>query len=103
MGRFFAPVARLTLGFAPRELEGVASGASNALRQFGTVLGIAVLGSVFSAYGGYGNGETFVHGLSAAQRVGALVLAVAAVAALAIPRKLSAPGAAPILDEERNV
>jgi nitrate/nitrite transporter NarK len=53
MGLFFAPMARLTLSYAPATLEGVASGTSNALRQIGTVLGIAVLGSIFSGYGGF--------------------------------------------------
>jgi EmrB/QacA subfamily drug resistance transporter len=79
MGLFFAPMARLTLGFAPRELEGVASGTSNALRQLGTVLGIAVLGSIFSAYGGYASSAAFVTGMSAAMKVGAFVLAFGAV------------------------
>ncbi len=92
MGLFFAPVARLTLGFAPRELEGVASGTSNALRQFGTVLGIAVLGSVFSSFGGYTSAAAFVTGTAAAQKVGAVALGAAAVLALALPaaRKPSA-------------
>jgi len=85
MGLFFAPAARMTLGFAPRALEGVASGTSNALRQLGTVLGVAVLSSVFASYGGYANGQRFVHGMVAAQHVGAVVLAVAALLALAIP------------------
>jgi MFS family permease len=85
MGLFFAPVARLTLGFAPRDLEGVASGTSNMLRQFGTVLGVAVLGSVFSTFGGYATGADFVAGTSAAQKVGAVALAAAAVLALALP------------------
>jgi EmrB/QacA subfamily drug resistance transporter len=79
MGLFFAPMARLTLGFASRELEGVASGTSNALRQLGTVLGIAVLGSIFSAYGSYANAGEFVTGMSAAMKVGAIVLAAGAV------------------------
>jgi EmrB/QacA subfamily drug resistance transporter len=92
MGLFFAPVARLTLGFAPRELEGVASGTSNALRQFGTVLGIAVLGSVFSAFGGYTSGADFVSGTAAAQKVGAIALAAAAVLALALPAGRKAAG-----------
>ena len=69
MGLFFAPIARVTLGFAPRHLEGVASGTSNALRQLGTVLGIAVLGAVFSAAGGYASGQDFVDGMVAAQYV----------------------------------
>jgi len=96
MGLFFAPVARLTLGFAPRELEGVASGTSNALRQFGTVLGIAVLGSVFSSFGGYTSAAAFVTGTAAAQKVGAVALGAAAVLALALPaaRKPSASEAA---------
>jgi hypothetical protein len=75
----------MTLGFAPRALEGVASGTSNALRQLGTVLGVAVLGSVFASYGGYTSGQRFVNGMVAAQHVGAVVLAVAALLALAIP------------------
>jgi len=85
MGLFFAPVARLALGFAPRELEGVASGTSNALRQFGTVLGVAVLGSVFSTFGGYASGADFVTGTAAAQKIGAVALGVGAVLALALP------------------
>jgi EmrB/QacA subfamily drug resistance transporter len=85
MGLFFAPAARMTLGFAPRHLEGVASGSSNALRQLGTVLGVAVLSSVFASHGGYRSGQQFVDGLVAAQRVGAVVLAVAALLAVAIP------------------
>jgi EmrB/QacA subfamily drug resistance transporter len=91
MGLFFAPMARLTLGFAPRTLEGVASGTSNALRQLGTVLGIAVLGSVFSAYGGYASKASFVDGLTPAMRVGALVLAVGAGLMLLTPRLMPLP------------
>ncbi len=79
MGLFFAPMARMTLGFAPRNLEGVASGTSNALRQLGTVLGIAVLGSIFSAYGGYANSAEFVAGMTVAMKVGAIILAAGAV------------------------
>jgi EmrB/QacA subfamily drug resistance transporter len=91
MGLFFAPIARVTLGFAPRALEGMASGTSNALRQLGTVLGIAVLSAVFSAVGGYASGQDFVDGMVAAQYVGAAVLAVAAMLALAIPEPRPTP------------
>jgi MFS family permease len=96
MGLFFAPVARLTLGFAPREMEGVASGTSNTLRQFGTVLGIAVLGSVFSSFGGYATAADFVSGTSAAQKVGAVALAVGAVLALALPAARKPAAAEPV-------
>jgi EmrB/QacA subfamily drug resistance transporter len=85
MGLFFAPISRVTLGFAPRHLEGVASGTANTLRQLGTVLGIAVLGAVFSAYGGYADATDFVSGMRAGQTLGAVILAGAAVLALAIP------------------
>jgi EmrB/QacA subfamily drug resistance transporter len=91
MGLFFAPAARMTLGFAPRQLEGVASGTSNALRQLGTVLGIAVLSSVFASYGGYRSGQQFVDGLAVAQMVGAVALAVAALLAVAIPARMPVP------------
>ena len=77
---------------ATRELEGVASGTSNALRQFGTVLGIAVLGSVFSAFGGYTSGADFVSGTAAAQKIGAIALAAGAVLALALPAGRKAAG-----------
>jgi hypothetical protein len=50
------------------------------------VFGIAVLGAVFSARGGYTSGGAFVSGLSAAVWVGAVAVAVAAVAALFVPR-----------------
>ncbi|BCB81122.1 MFS transporter [Phytohabitans flavus] len=85
MGLFFAPMARAAIDFAPRGMEGVASGASNATRQLGTVLGIAVLGAVFSAVGGYASGQDFVDGMRVAEGVGAVVLAGAALLALAIP------------------
>jgi EmrB/QacA subfamily drug resistance transporter len=91
MGLFFAPMARLTLGFAPRDLEGVASGTSNALRQLGTVLGIAVLGSIFSAYGGYATSQSFVDGMTVAVKVGGIALAVAAVLILFAPARVPAP------------
>jgi len=91
MGLFFAPMARLTLGFAPRHLEGVASGTSNALRQLGTVLGVAVLGSIFSAYGGFGTAASFVDGLTPAMWVGAIVLAFGAGLVLLAPRHITAP------------
>jgi EmrB/QacA subfamily drug resistance transporter len=97
MGLFFAPIARAAMDFAPRGMEGVASGASNAMRQLGTVLGVAVLGAVFSAVGGYASGQDFVDGMRAGQGVGAVVLAGAALLALAIPenRRHSPAGAPP--------
>ena len=87
MSLFFAPVANVVLGSVRREEEGIASGANNAIRELGGVFGVAVLGAVFSARGGYTSGTAFVTGLSAAVWVGAAVVAVAAALALALPRR----------------
>ena len=91
MSLFFAPVANVVLGSVRREEEGIASGANNAIRELGGVFGIAVLGAVFSARGGYTSGAAFVSGLSAAVWVGAAAVAVAAVVALFLPRLRKAP------------
>ncbi|MEU5876728.1 DHA2 family efflux MFS transporter permease subunit [Spirillospora sp. NPDC047279] len=94
MGLFFSPQARLVLEFAPQEYTGVASGVANALRQLGTVLGIAVLGAVFAANGDFSSPASFTSGLNAATWSGAAVLAVAVVVALLIPSRLPAPASA---------
>src|SRR5215475_3871726 len=86
MSLFFAPVANVVLSSVRREEEGIASGANNAIRELGEVFGVAVLGAVFSARGGYTSGTAFVTGLTSAVWVGAAVVAVAAVVALALPR-----------------
>ena len=85
MTLFFVPLASLVLGVVPKSLEGVASGANSAFRELGGVLGIAVLGAVFSAHGGYRSGQDYVNGLIPAVYAGAAVVAVGAVAALIIP------------------
>jgi hypothetical protein len=48
---------------------------------------VAVLASVFTSYGGYESGQTFVDGLGPAVWVGAVVVGIGALAALFIPRK----------------
>jgi EmrB/QacA subfamily drug resistance transporter len=82
MSLFFAPVANVVLSSVRRDQEGIASGANNAIRELGGVFGIAVLGAVFSAHGGYASGAAFVSGLTPAVWVGAAAVAVAAAAAL---------------------
>jgi len=85
IGVFFAPITRLTLGFAPEELEGIASGTSAALRQLGSVIGVAVLGAVFSAHGGLGSPAAFVRGLDATLTVSAIILGVSVFLPLLAP------------------
>jgi len=85
MGLFFAPIANVVLSAVRPEEEGKASGASNAIREIGGVFGVAVLASVFSAYGNYGSGAGYVDGLVPAMQVGTIVVALGAVAAMALP------------------
>ncbi len=85
MTLFFVPLASLVLGAVPRSLEGVASGANAAFRELGGVLGIAVLGAVFSSHGSYRSGADYVHGMTAAVWVGAAVVAIGAVSAMLVP------------------
>jgi MFS family permease len=90
MAMFFAPTANLVLSTVRRNEEGIASGAANAMRELGGVLGVAVLASVFSAHGGYGSPHTFAMGLRPAVAVGAALVGVAAIVLLAVPRRGSA-------------
>jgi hypothetical protein len=84
MGLFFAPIANVVLSAVRPEEEGKASGANNAIRELGGVFGVAVLASVFASYGSYATGQAFVDGLVPAMRVGAVVVAFGALAALAL-------------------
>ncbi len=65
MALFFAPTANLVLSAVRRDEEGRASGANNTIREVGGVFGVAVLASVFSAFGGYALPQAFVDGLGA--------------------------------------
>lgn len=85
MTLFFVPLASLVLGSVPTALEGVASGANSAFRELGGVLGIAVLGAIFSSSGGYASGQEYVNGLIPVIAVGAGVVAAGAVVAALVP------------------
>jgi EmrB/QacA subfamily drug resistance transporter len=87
MGMFFAPVANVVLSAVRPAEEGKASGANNAIREVGGVLGVAVLASIFAHSGGYATPETFSDGLVPAIWVGAAVVAAGAAIALLIPRR----------------
>jgi EmrB/QacA subfamily drug resistance transporter len=87
MSLFFAPVANVVLSSVRRVEEGQASGANNAIRELGGVFGVAVLAAVFASYGGYETPQTYVDGLTPAVWVGAIVVALGAIAALFIPRR----------------
>ena len=87
MGLFFAPVANVVLSAVRPIEEGKASGTNNAIRELGGVFGIAVLAAIFASYGGYESPVAYVDGLTPAIWVGAAVVGLGAIAALAIPRR----------------
>jgi MFS family permease len=84
---FFASVTNVVMGAVRPEETGQASGATNAIREIGGVLGVAVLATVFANRGGYQTPRTFVHGLAPALTIGAITVALGAAAALLIPRQ----------------
>jgi EmrB/QacA subfamily drug resistance transporter len=85
MALVFAPSANAVLASVRTDQAGKASGATNAIRELGGVLGIAVLATVFTSHGGYQSATAFVSGLSPALWVGAAVLAIGAVIPLVVP------------------
>jgi EmrB/QacA subfamily drug resistance transporter len=87
MALVFAPAANTVLGSVRQKQAGQASGATNAIRELGGVLGVSVLATVFSSSGGYGSPQAFVDGLVPAVWVGAAVLVAGALVALLVPSK----------------
>jgi EmrB/QacA subfamily drug resistance transporter len=87
MALVFAPTANAVLNAVRPEEAGQASGATNAIREVGGTLGVAVLASVFAANGSYASPQAFVDGLTSAAWVGAAVLAAGALLALLVPGK----------------
>jgi EmrB/QacA subfamily drug resistance transporter len=85
MALVFAPAANTVLGAVRPGQAGQASGATNAIRELGGVLGVSVLATVFTAHGGYTSAQAYVDGLVPAVWVGAAVLFVGALVALLVP------------------
>ena len=85
MALVFAPSANAILSSVRPQEAGQASGATNAIRELGGVMGVAVLASVFSANGSYASPQAFSDGVVAALPVAAVVLAIGAVIALFVP------------------
>ena len=93
MGLFFAPIANVVLSAVRPEEEGKASGANNAIRELGGVFGVAVLAAVFTANGSYVSPVDFVEGLVPSMQLGAVVVGLGALAALALPGRARATDA----------
>jgi EmrB/QacA subfamily drug resistance transporter len=88
MAMFWAPVANVVLSAVSRVDEGKASGTQNSIRELGGVFGVAVLASVWSHYGSYASGQSFVDGMVPAVWIGAAVVGAGAVAAFLMPKRV---------------
>ncbi len=96
MSLVFAPSANAVLSSVRAQQAGQASGATNAIRELGGVLGIAVLATVFTSHGSYVSPQQFVSGLRPAMWVGVAVLAAGALIAAALPFSSTADAAAQV-------
>jgi EmrB/QacA subfamily drug resistance transporter len=85
MALVFAPSANAVLSSVGVAQAGQASGANNAIRELGGVLGVSVLATVFTSAGSYASPQAFVNGLTPALWVGVAALAAGALLALALP------------------
>ena len=102
MGIVFAPVANVVLGAVRPQEAGQASGANNAVRELGGVFGVAIMASVFTAYGSYASPQTFTDGLVPAVWVGAAFVGLGALIALFVPgvrRRRAEPAGVPAASE----
>jgi EmrB/QacA subfamily drug resistance transporter len=103
MGLTFAPISTMALASVRSDDRGVASGANNTIRELGVAVGVAVLASVFSSYGDYRSAQSFVDGLLPAVMVGAAIIAVGALVALALPQRHGISTIDPVLAESDPV
>jgi EmrB/QacA subfamily drug resistance transporter len=93
MSLVFPTAAEAVLGSVRPEEAGKASGATNAIREVGGVMGVAVLASVFASNGGYESPQAFADGVVAALPIAVVVLAVGALLALLTPGRARPEGA----------
>ena len=99
MALVFAPSANAVLASVRTSQTGQASGATNAIRELGGVLGIAVLATVFTSHGSYLSPQAYINGLMPALWVGAVVLAAGALIAAVLPFNTRESASAHALEE----
>ena len=91
MGLVFAPSSTAVLANMRPADHAKASGANSTLREIGVALGVAVLTAVFTGAGGTLTPTGYVDAAIPAVWVGAGALALAALIALALPRRTPTP------------
>lgn len=98
MALVFAPSASALLSVVTPAQAGQASGTNNAIREVGGVFGVAVLSTIFAHSGALTSTQALVDGAVPALWVGAAVVAVGSLVALALPRGKAAPAMAPVAE-----
>jgi len=94
MAFVMTPMSAAVMGSAPVDKAGVASGVLNTFRQVGVALGIAITGAIVTnreaaaRAAGADPAHAFVHGLTFAMRVSAMICFGAAIAAALLVRKV---------------
>jgi EmrB/QacA subfamily drug resistance transporter len=102
MAFVFSMAPEAVLASVRPEDAGKASGATNAIREVGAVMGVAVLASVFAANGGYESPEAFTEGMVAALPIAVGVLGLGAGLALLTPGRPKTPES-PVAQEGTTV
>lgn len=87
MALVFPTAAAAVMSSVGDREQGKASGSTNAIREIGGVMGVAVLSSVFAANGGFQSPQAFSDGMVAALPIAVVVLAIGAGLALLVPGK----------------
>ncbi len=93
MAFVMTPMSAAVMGAAPVDKAGVASGVLNTFRQVGVALGIAITGAIITnreaaaVAGGADPAHAFVHGLTFAMKVSAVICFGAALAAALLVRQ----------------
>ncbi len=88
------PAASSVVGAVAQEEVGKAAGANSMLRELGGVFGIAILVAVFAGAGSYASAEAFSDGFAPAIAVSAALSLAGAIAAIGVPGRPRATGAA---------
>ncbi len=87
MALVFPTSAAAVMSSVREREQGKASGSTNAIREIGGVMGVAVLSSVFAANGGFNSPQAFNDGVVAALPIAVVVLLIGAGLALLVPGK----------------
>jgi len=96
----FPTVAAMVADSVPVEDAGVAAGTNSALREMGSVFGVAVIAVVFAGHGGFASPADFIDGFRPAMAAAAVIALLAAVAAAFGPGRQTTSPTPPQIQRE---